>query len=53
MDTAERSIKVTRNRPHEVTGDIALTPKRMVLSKIDAYADFEDGSYGDRQLTCP
>ena len=33
MDTAKPRIRVTRNGPYEVTGDIALTPKRMVLSE--------------------
>lgn len=33
MDTAEPRIKVTKNGPYEVTGEIALTPKRMVLSE--------------------
>jgi CDGSH-type Zn-finger protein/nitrite reductase/ring-hydroxylating ferredoxin subunit len=33
MDTAQPRIKVTKDGPYEVTGDIALTPKRMVLSE--------------------
>lgn len=33
MDTAQPRIKVTKDGPYEVTGDIALTPKRKVLSE--------------------
>jgi CDGSH-type Zn-finger protein/nucleotide-binding universal stress UspA family protein/nitrite reductase/ring-hydroxylating ferredoxin subunit len=35
LDTTRPEIVVTPNGPYEVTGDLAITPKRMVLSSLD------------------